>query len=223
MGAFQASFQVYNGRQVPEPGGGKPRMTQQPAPARADTELVANIQSGQTEAEGALYEKYAARVYYLALRESRSPQDAEDVRAETFLRVLQAIRADHLRSAVALSSFILATTRNVLHELFRRRQAEKAAQSEAAVLDPPWHEEEFLDADAQRAIERTIVRLKPRERDLLRMHFYEELPRAEIARRSGIAEERVRLVKSRALKRFRELYQRLNKATRPKRIDTRRG
>ena len=191
--------------------------------ALADPDLVANIQSGQTEAEAALYEKYSARIYYLALRESRSPQDAEDVRAETFLRVLQAIRANHLRSAASLASFILGTTRNVVHELFRRRQAEKAAQPEAAEPALPSHEELFLDSDVQRAIERTIARLKPRERDLLRMHFYDELPRAEIARRSGIPEERVRLVKSRALKRFRELYQRLNKASGPKRIDTRRG
>lgn len=198
-------------------------MMHKPALAPADIELVASIRGGQAEAEAALYERYSARVYYVALRESRSPQDAEDVRTETFLRVLQAVRADHLRSAESLPSFILSTTRNVLHELFRRRQAEKAAQAEAAVRAVPWHEEEFLDADVQHAIERTIVRLKPRERDFLRMHFYEELPRAEIARRSGIPEERVRLVKSRALKRFRELYQRLNKATASKRIDTRRG
>jgi RNA polymerase sigma-70 factor (ECF subfamily) len=191
--------------------------------ALTDTDLVTNIQNGQTEAEAALYEKYAAKVYYLALRESRLPHDAEDVRAETFLRVLQAIRGNNLRTPAALASFILGTTRNILHELFqRRKQTGKTKEPEAADLSTPSHEEQFLDSEVQHAIERTIVRLKPRERDLLRMHFYEELPTQEIARRAGIAPERVRLVKSRALKHFREFYWRLARATAPKRIDTQR-
>lgn len=96
-------------------------MMEQQVPA-ADVDLVASIQSGHSGAEAALYEKYAARVYYLALRESRLPHDAEDVRAETFLRVIQAIRGNHVRSAESLGSFILGTTRNVLHELFQRRR-----------------------------------------------------------------------------------------------------
>jgi RNA polymerase sigma-70 factor (ECF subfamily) len=196
-------------------------MAQDQALGSVDVQFVADIQSGRTEAEAELFEKYSARVYYLALREARSPQDAEDVRAETFLRVLQAIRANQVRSAAALPAFILGTARNVLHELFlRRRQAGQATEPEAAGLSIPSHEKLFLDSEVQRAIEQVIVRLKPRERDLLRMLFYDELPAEEIAQRSGIARERIRLVKSRALKRFRESYLRLNRATQAKKVDT---
>ncbi len=199
-------------------------MTEDQARLSVDIQLVADIQNGRTQAEAALYEKYCAKVYYVALRESRSPQDAEDVRAETFLRVLQAVRGNQVRSPAALPAFILGTTRNVLHELFsRRRQAGKTTETEAADLAAPSHENFFLDAEVQQAIEQTIVRLKPRERDLLRMHFYEELPADEIARRSGIARERVRLVKSRALRHFRELYHRLHRATRANTVDTKHG
>jgi DNA-directed RNA polymerase specialized sigma subunit len=45
------------------------------------------------------------------------------------------------------------------------------------------------------------------------MYYYEELPKEEIARRTGIAEERLRLLKSRALKKFREYYLRLRKTS----------
>ena len=199
-------------------------MTQDQAPASTDVQLVANIQRGHSEAETALYERYAPRVYYLALRESRSPHDAEDVRAETFLRVLQAIRGNALRSPEAVASFILGTTRNVLLELYsRRRQAGATKEPEPQDLSTPSHEEQFLDSEVQQAIKQTIGRLKPRERDMLRMHFYEELPAEEIARRFGIARERVRLVKSRALHHFREVYRRLDVATGAKKLDTRRG
>jgi len=224
MQSAQRLPKSYNSFAVPPGTWEKRCMTQGQAPALTDAQLVADIQNGQTQAEAELYHKYNGKVYYFALRESRSTHDAEDVRAETFLRVLQAIRAKELRSPSALAAFILGTTRNVLYELFSRRsQAGKTADPEGADLSLPSHEKLFLDSEVRHAIEQTIGRLKPRERDMLRMHFYEELPTEEIAERFGIARERVRLVKSRALQHFRVVYKRLEAATAPKKLDTRRG
>lgn len=189
--------------------------------APADAELVAMIQGGHSESEAALFERYSARVYYIALRDTHSRQDAEDVRSETFLRVLQAIRGNQVRSPEALSAFILGTTRNVLKELFlRRKRSGTQEPPEAGDTAVSSHEQDFLDAEVKSAIAETIERLRPREKALLRMHFYEELPTPEIARRTGIAPERVRLVKSRALKRFREFYARMTRAQGAKKIDT---
>jgi RNA polymerase sigma factor (sigma-70 family) len=183
------------------------------AAAPSEARLVTRIREGQTEAEAELYQKYADRVYYLGLRLTRSPADAEDIRAETFLRVLYAIRDNQLRSASSLSAYILGTARNVLHEFRRSRQGEKIDPSMGSEPSIPPQESIFFDSDVRKPIEKTIARMKPRERELLRMHYYEELPRAEIARRAGIAEERVRLVKSRALKHFREIYSKISGIT----------
>jgi RNA polymerase sigma-70 factor, ECF subfamily len=175
-----------------------------------DTELVSNIQNGHTGAEAALYDKYSAKVYYLALRASKSAHDAEDVRAETFLRVIQAVRGNQVRSAEALPAFILGVTRNVLRELYvRRRQTGDAVPTDDANLITPSHEHFFLNREVKLAVERTIQRLKSRERMILHLCFYDELPTEEIAKRMSIAPERVRLVKSRALKHFRELHHRI--------------
>ena len=183
--------------------------------APSNTDLVANIQTGQTDSEAALYQRFSAKIYYLALRQAKSPQDAEDVRAETFLRVLQAIRTNQIRSAAALPGFILGVTRNVLRELYARRtQAGNVIAPDEADLAAPSHERLFLDREVQEAIRKSIERLKPRERAVLRMHFYDELPTEEIARRAEIAPDRVRLVKSRALKHFREIHSRLKLAAR---------
>lgn len=165
---------------------------------------------GEADSEAALYEKYSARVYYLALREAKSPQDAEDVRAETFLRVLQAIRNQQVRSAEALPAFILGVARNVIRELFaRRRQMGNAVPAEEAELATPSHERIFIDHEVQVAIRKTIEKLKPREQGVLRKIFYEELGTEQVAREVAITPERVRLVKSRALKHFREIHHRL--------------
>ena len=185
-----------------------------------DTELVADMQNGRSEAETVLYERYSGKVFYLALRESNSWQDAEDVRAETFLRVIQAIRGHQVRSAQALPAFILGVARNVLRELhFRRSQAGESVSPDTTDIVTPSHERLFLDQEVQRATERVISKLKPRERAVLRMCFYDELSTDEIARRSGIAPDRVRLVKSRALRHFREIEDRL-RMNRRKIVDT---
>src|SRR5262245_54592887 len=176
--------------------------------------LVEEIQNGRAESEAALYERFAERVFYVALRGTKSTQDADDVRAETFLRVLQAIRARQLRSAASLPSFILGVTRNVLNELYARRRHGQDVSPDDANLSAPSHERFFLDREVQRSVQETLETLKPRDRAVLRMCFYDELPTDEIARRAGIPPERVRLVKSRALKRFRENHHRLRLAAR---------
>jgi RNA polymerase sigma factor (sigma-70 family) len=185
-----------------------------PAPA-TDAELVSGIRCGDQSAGANLFERYSGRVYYLALRELRSSADAEDVRAETFFRVLKAIKDGQVTSPDALRLFIKGTARNVILETLRSPQ--RVARDELPDLPAP-ELPGMLDADVLGAIEATIRRLKPREREFLRLHYYEDLPKQEIARRIGVDEERVRLIKSRSLKSFREIYERLRKIA-----DTKRG
>jgi RNA polymerase sigma-70 factor (ECF subfamily) len=178
----------------------------------SDPELVERIECGDESAESAFYHRYAERLYYLALMRVRSQQDAEDVRSETFLRVLSAIRRRELHSPAALARFCMRTLDHVAFELLRKRR--RAGADGDAMQEPPPAalDQHFLDEEVKAAIERAMARLKPREREFLRMYYYEELSKEEIARRTGIAGERVRLVKSRALKSFREIYLRLKNA-----------
>ncbi|NOT60426.1 MAG: hypothetical protein HOP19_09400, partial [Acidobacteria bacterium] len=88
--------------------------------------MVSDIARGETQAETALYEQFAARVYFTALSETHSKDDAEDIRAETFLRVIQALRQGKLRSADSLPSFIVGITLNVTREHLRRKYRTKS-------------------------------------------------------------------------------------------------
>lgn len=120
------------------------------------------------------------------------------------LRVLQTIRDGRLRSAGALPAFVLQTARNVIHELLRQNGRfvplpEGCPEPQAPAANPE-------DPGAIRALAVAIERLGARDRAFLRMHYYDNLPRLEIARRLGVHEDRVRLIKSRALQRFREAY-----------------
>jgi RNA polymerase sigma-70 factor (ECF subfamily) len=178
--------------------------------ALADRELVASVEHGDTLAESALYQKYSNRLYFLALSELRSREDAEDVRAETFTRVLLALREGKLRKPDSLSSFIVGIALNVIRESRRQRfGAESLSDHELKLAGEVSPEKAFLDQEVSSSIAETVKHLKPRERDFLRMYYYEELPLPEIAGALGIKQERLRLIKSRTLQRFRKIYQKL--------------
>jgi RNA polymerase sigma-70 factor (ECF subfamily) len=183
---------------------------QQTSTTSHDGELVTRIRSGDATAETALYEKYSARVYFLALSELHSKEDAEDVRAETFLRVLQALRKNQLRSADSLGPFIVGVTLNVIREQVRQgSRTQSLDEQELNLTGDRSLESAFVEVEAGQALLEAARDLKPREQEFLRLYYYEELPKHEIARRLGVKEERLRLIKSRALKRFRESYKKL--------------
>ena len=182
------------------------------ATSSLDRELAASIGQGDSTAETALYEKYSARIYFLALSELHSKEDAEDVRAETFLRVLQSLRQGQVRSPDSLGSFIVGTALNVIREQVRQSyKTQPLDDRELSLIGQRTIESAFIDTEASRAIEEAAGALKPREREFLRMHYYEELSKEEIARALGVKEERLRLIKSRALKKIREIYKTLTK------------
>jgi|ERR1051326_3653330 RNA polymerase sigma-70 factor (ECF subfamily) len=176
----------------------------------SNQELVARIRQGDAEAEALLYEKFSARVYFTALSETHSKEDAEDARAETFLRVIQALRQDKLHSADSLFAFIVGITLNVIRELVRQKyRADSLEDYEDDIARDDSMESAFLDAETSRMLEKAAQQLKPREQQLLRMYYFEELPKEEIARKLGIKAERVRLIKSRALQQLREICKKM--------------
>jgi RNA polymerase sigma-70 factor (ECF subfamily) len=178
----------------------------------SNQELVARIRQGDADAEAALYEKFYARVFFMALSETHSKEDAEDARAETFLRVIQALRQGKLRAADSLPAFIVGVMLNVIRELLRQKYRVDSLEDYAYdVAGEGSLETSLLDAETGRALAEAEQELKPRERQFLRMYYYDELPKEEIARKLGIPEERVRLIKSRTLQRFREIYRKMTK------------
>lgn len=171
-------------------------------------QLVERLQRRDSDAEAEFYARFGARIGYLARRELRSTIEADDVQSETLLRVLSAIRADKLRSADALPSFVLQTARNVIRERQRHTRRFVPLAEPGEPREPSAPAVEPVDHAATAALTVALGELNARDRAFVKMHFYDDLPRDVIARRLGIDEERVRLVKSRALQRFREAYQR---------------
>ena len=88
----------------------------------SDTVLIEKIKEGDYQAFESLVSRYESKVYRLAIRMLRNPQDAEDALQETFLQVYRGLKGFEGRSTFSTWLFRLAT--NVCLMKIRRRETE---------------------------------------------------------------------------------------------------
>ncbi|MBI2902809.1 MAG: sigma-70 family RNA polymerase sigma factor [Candidatus Methylomirabilis oxyfera] len=103
----------------------------------SDLDLVRGIKEGDQFAFERLVERFRDRVYRLALRISRNPQDAEEITQDVFLTIYQKIGTFEARSAFSTWLYRIATNAALMK--IRRRQS----VSELAIEDylPQFTEE----------------------------------------------------------------------------------
>ena len=91
-----------------------------------DRRLVAGLQARDEAAVHELAERYGPRIYQLALRQMKNPEDAEEVTQDVLLKVYRKIGA--FRGDSALSSWIYRITFNTAMSRLRTLKPERAAQ-----------------------------------------------------------------------------------------------
>jgi RNA polymerase sigma-70 factor, ECF subfamily len=93
-----------------------------------DRQLIVRLQAGDEEAVKELAERYSHRIFQMALRHMKNPEDAEEVTQDVLMKVYRKI--DRFRGDAALSSWIYRITFNTAMSRLRTHKAEKAAQQE---------------------------------------------------------------------------------------------
>ena len=140
----------------------------------------------------------------------RSPALVDDVRQETFVRVLDAVRQPNgIRSPGGFGSFANTVCNHVLLEMYRARPRTDALEDAAGdgIPDPRDDAEASAVRDEQRShVRRAIAELPPREQQLLAMLFFHERDKDGICRQLGIDRQYLRVLLYRAKRRFKEQY-----------------
>lgn len=147
------------------------------------------------------------RFLRLARRFLPVAEDADDVLQEAFCRLWP--KADSLRDMREAEAMAAVTVRNLCIDTLRRR-----ADRQTVGVDALRHEgdgpaaDEAMEREEQlRAVERIIEsRLTEGQSRVLRMREMEGLTVAQIAERTGMRPEAVRMQLSRARKTVRECY-----------------
>jgi len=140
----------------------------------------------------------------------RSSQTVDDIRQETFVRVLKAVRTGGVRSAEGLGSFVNSICNNVLQEHYRSSARSVSSQDDTP-LDPP---DTNIDLDGmlvakqtREQVRHTLSMLSEKDRRLLRAIFFEEKDKDEICTDFGVDRDYLRVLLHRAKQSFRTLYE----------------
>ena len=156
-------------------------------------ELVIAVQGGSRPAFSGLYERFHRVVHAVVLARVHAG-DASDVVQDVFAEVWS--RLSDLREPAAFPGWIVTMARNRAIDHARRRRPTSDAEADLAVAPPPT-------AEAAAAL-RAIRALPETYRETLIMRLVEGLSGPEIAERTGMTPESVRVHLHRGIKLLRE-------------------
>jgi len=163
----------------------------------SDRELVTQLQDGNLDALGELYDRYQHIVYRTALAIVGDEFAAADLLQEVFLRVNRfSVRIDPDRP---IEPWLYRVTTNLTYTWLKRRKRwllqpieEMAEWLASGKKNSPSHR--FERIEEWRNISRAVASLPPRHRVVIVLHYYNDLSLQEI---SEILEIPVGTVKSR--------------------------
>jgi RNA polymerase sigma-70 factor, ECF subfamily len=155
--------------------------------------------------------RYFSELIHLKVRSRvASPQAQDDVRQETFARVLTTLRKENgLRQPERLGAFVNTVCNNVLFEHFRsssRQQSLDADDQPELPAAGAGVDEVVAGRQLKDKVREILSGLTARDRTLLQAIFLEERDREEVCRELGVDGEYLRVLLFRAKQSFKSEY-----------------
>ena len=177
-----------------------------------DRSYVEKLRSGDAHIEGH-FVTYFSELIRLKLRSRLNSKEAiEDVRQETFLRVLALLRAEEgLRQPDRLGPFVNSVCNHVLLEHYRSQKRTTAASiDDEPELKLPARGPSALSLletkDTERIVRQILSELTDRDRRLLQAVLLDERDKDEVCAEFGISREYLRVLLHRAKQSFKSVY-----------------
>jgi RNA polymerase sigma-70 factor (ECF subfamily) len=153
---------------------------------------------------------YFSEFLQLKLRSRLQSQHAiEDVRQETFARVLLAVRDGKMRQPERLGPYVNSICTNVLRESYRNDgrtdpvEEEDAHEIPADTVDPIVL---IITREIQEQVRAVLDELGEKERRVLTEIFLKERDKEEVCREFGVTRDYLRVLLHRAKTAFKSLY-----------------
>jgi RNA polymerase sigma-70 factor (ECF subfamily) len=170
-----------------------------------DTDLAQRVgraaPGADREAEAELCRRLAPRVRLYGLRHLGNEAAAADLMQQVMLLMIERLRAGALREPDRLASFVFGICRRVVLDLRRgHARHERLLGTYGEALLPPETPPPIFDRER---LVHCLERLPERERTVLLLTFYDELPADALARELDLSPANVRVIRHRGLERLR--------------------
>jgi len=170
-----------------------------------EKQIALKVIEGNHDAFAQLYDLYAERIYYFALRFMISKEDAENVTQEVFVKLWET--RDRIDVNLSLSSYLFTIARNTIFNIHRKRVNEIAYLEHLSTYLESNHvrlENEIIFRDIQEQLERIINDLPPQRKKVFELSRKQGLSHKEIAEQLNISEKTIETHIRLALKTLRE-------------------
>jgi RNA polymerase sigma-70 factor, ECF subfamily len=177
-----------------------------------DEEYVRDLTDGKPETERH-FTSYFGNLILIKLRSRRLPAHViEDIRQETFLRVLVTLRRKHgLEHPERLGAFVNSVCNNVFLEYLRSR-TEASLDDQVNPPDPvdtrDNAEATLVSEEHRKVVEQVLAELPRKDERILRTVLLDERDKEKICEELHVTRENLRVLLHRAKQRFREILRR---------------
>jgi RNA polymerase sigma-70 factor, ECF subfamily len=174
-----------------------------------DALLAEKVMSGDIDAFGAVYDRYASALLRHLSYRTPNREIAEDLLSKTFLKVWEYVRSG--KKISYLRQFLYTTATNALTDFYRRKDSSDVLSEDMTDYDRPDENDRttvMLDGEYDRlALDRALSKIKPEFRDVLVMRYIDELEMKEAAAALGVSANAVYVRTHRALKALKKAIQ----------------
>lgn len=171
--------------------------------------LLEGAASFDERALGELYDRYEARIYSYIYRRTGNESLAEDLTAQVFLKMLEAIRSDKGWHS-SFSGWLYRIAHNAVIDYYRQRDRQQQVSLEdtltttASDHNPVVMAEASLDAQRLRM---AIDRLTEEQSEVITLRFLEGYSISEVAEMLDKSEGSIKALQYRAVTTLRQLLQ----------------
>lgn len=186
-------------RMRPVPTRGKPSSTPRAIALSSDApELHLPALDPSTVAD--LHDRLFPELYRYAHFRTGDPSIAEDVAAESFLRLLEAVRRKRGPSGPRARGWLFGTASHLIADHFRRRFGRpEDSISDGVPTHEPGPSQVSEKKDAARSMRSAIARLTPDQQRVLDLRFHAEMSVIEVAEILGKQPNAIKALQFRAL------------------------
>ena len=170
-----------------------------------DSAYLEKLAAGEAATEEH-FSRYFGELIFIKLRARRFDGHViDDIRQETFLRVLQALRNGSIRQPEAIGAFVNSVCNNVVLEFQRTGSRtvnfDRPPETPDRSIDS---EQDLIESERRAHVRHMLARMPARNRRLLTAVFLDELPLEEVCNEFGVDRNYLRVLLFRARMQLRQ-------------------
>ena len=177
---------------------------------QSDEELMAAYAEGDKAAFAELFSRYGPMLTRIMRRQLHQPEDAHELVQQTFLQMHRARR--DFDTSRKLRPWLMTIAYNLKREYFRRKKRRPETHLDHEPPDSERRRDPLEVADDKKRIRAALATLSDGQREVIELHWFEEIPFPEVAEILGLSVSAVKVRAHRGYKELRKAIQRVTAA-----------